>query len=199
MPDDLPHVPLPKDWPKHARSAFVQALGLARMAVLTVRGWAANNPLERAQKRPPSDPGCTVDSFTETSDPMPVLRKKPPAPNDDEPFGARLARLRQQAGFSQRQLAAQLGISQRMVAYYERQTDRPPADLLPLLSEVLGATTDQLLGVKSSKANARVTNQRLWRRFKQIEKLPPAERRHLLGVIDAVLDRHRLTKRDSAA
>ena len=130
-------------------------------------------------------------SFATTHDPMPALRKSPPVPADAEPFGIRLARLRRQAGFSQRQLAAQLGISQRMVAYYEGQTDRPPADLLPLLSEVLGTTTDQLLGIKPAKATPRIANQRLWRRFKQIEKLPPAERRHLLGVIDAVLERYR--------
>jgi transcriptional regulator with XRE-family HTH domain len=130
---------------------------------------------------------------------MPTLRKKPPAPPNVEPFGERLARLRHEAGYSQRQLAAQLGISQRMVAYYEKQTDRPPADLLPLLSEVLGLSTDQLLGVRASKPEKRSSNQRLWRRFKLIEKLPPAERRHLLGVIDAVLERHRLANRDNAA
>lgn len=130
---------------------------------------------------------------------MPALRKKPPAPLNAEPFGERLARLRREAGYSQRQLAAQLDISQRMVAYYEKQTDRPPADLLPLLSEVLGLSTDQLLGVRAAKPEKRSSNQRLWRRFKLIEKLPPAERRHLLGVIDAVLERHRLASRDNAA
>jgi transcriptional regulator with XRE-family HTH domain len=129
---------------------------------------------------------------------MPTLRKKPPAPSA-EPFGERLARLRREAGYSQRQLAAQLDISQRMVAYYEKQTDRPPADLLPLLSEVLGLATDQLLGVRVAKPEKRSSNQRLWRRFKLIEKLPPAERRHLLDVIDAVLERHRLASRDNAA
>lgn len=129
---------------------------------------------------------------------MPTLRKKPSA-TSSEPFGERLARLRREAGYSQRQLAAQLDISQRMVAYYEKQTDRPPADLLPLLSEVLGLSTDQLLGVRAAKPEKRSSNQRLWRRFKLIEKLPAAERRHLLGVIDAVLDRHRLVSRDNAA
>ena len=47
--DGHEHVPLPRAWPKHARSGFVQALGLARMAVLVVRGWAANSSLERAR------------------------------------------------------------------------------------------------------------------------------------------------------
>jgi hypothetical protein len=36
------------------------------------------------------------------------------------------------------------------------------------------------------------------RRFKEIEKLPTNERRHLLGIIDAVLDRHRLAQREAS-
>jgi transcriptional regulator with XRE-family HTH domain len=104
-----------------------------------------------------------------------------------ESFGARLAQVRKDAGLSQRDLAAQLGISARMVAYYEAQTDHPPARLLPALTEILGVSTDQLLGVRPIK-EAKPNNQRLWRRFRQIEKLPPKDRRQLLGVIDAFLD-----------
>jgi DNA-binding XRE family transcriptional regulator len=50
-----------------------------------------------------------------------------------ESFGDRLARLRQAAGLSQRDLAAEVGISQRMVAYYEKETGHPPTHLFPLL------------------------------------------------------------------
>jgi len=111
-----------------------------------------------------------------------------------EAFGERLARLRKNAGLTQRDLAAQLGISHRMVAYYEAQTDHPPALLLPTLTEILGVTTDELLGVKPLREDSRPTNQRLWRRFRQIERLPAKERKQLLGIIDAVLDRHRMQK-----
>ncbi len=43
-----------------------------------------------------------------------------------ESFGARLSRFRQAAGFSQRDLAAEVGISQRMVVYYEKECQRVP-------------------------------------------------------------------------
>jgi len=47
-------------------------------------------------------------------------------------FGARMAGLRQAAGYSQRELAAELGISQRMVAYYEGEgRDRLPPGRRP--------------------------------------------------------------------
>jgi len=53
--------------------------------------------------------------------------------NKDEAggFGERLAGLRKAAGFTQVELAAELGISQRMVAYYESPAATPPANLLP--------------------------------------------------------------------
>lgn len=44
------------------------------------------------------------------------IQSSEPAGND---FGERLAALRKAAGFTQVELAAELGISQRMVAYYE--------------------------------------------------------------------------------
>jgi len=104
-------------------------------------------------------------------------------------FGARMAGLRQEAGYSQREL----GISQRMVAYYEGETDYPPAGVLPDLARVLGVTTDQLLGVKPVRSRTKKPQDtRLWRRFKQVEKLPAKERRQLLQLIDAFLEREKL-------
>lgn len=127
-----------------------------------------------------------------------AVKKKPVQPSG-EAFGQRLARIRKRVGFTQRELGEQIGLSQRMVAYYEGQTEYPPAHILPLLVEALGVSADELLGIKAEKQSPRASNQRLWRRFKQIEKLPPRERKQLLGIIDAVLERHRLAQRDSAA
>lgn len=65
-----------------------------------------------------------------------------------------------------------------MVAYYEGETDYPPAGILPDLARVLGVTTDQLLGVKPVRSRTKKPQDtRLWRRFKQVEKLPAKERR----------------------
>jgi transcriptional regulator with XRE-family HTH domain len=113
---------------------------------------------------------------------------------EEESFGQRMARIRKANGLTQRELAAELDISPRMVAYYEAQTEHPPSRLLPVLTEILGVSTDELLGVKPAKKNKPV-NQRLWRRFRQIEKLPPKEKRQLLAVIDTFLDRDRLAQR----
>lgn len=125
------------------------------------------------------------------------MPKRKPVSAQGSSFGSRLAELRHRAGLSQRALAAELGISQRMVAYYEGQTDYPPAHLLAPLCAVLGVSCDELVGLRPVRQVRGPTNQRLWRRFQQIEKLPLAERRQLLGVVDAFLERNRLLQKAS--
>jgi len=44
-----PEVPLPKEWPRVARSAIVHALALAHFVVAHVRGWCADSPLRRVR------------------------------------------------------------------------------------------------------------------------------------------------------
>ncbi len=111
--------------------------------------------------------------------------------HNEESFGERLARLRQAAGYSQRELARELEISQRMVAYYEGESDYPPAHLLPVLAQALGVSADQLLGLATTKRNGRARDTRLWRRFEKLEKLPPAERKPIIQVLDAFLAKAR--------
>jgi transcriptional regulator with XRE-family HTH domain len=116
-------------------------------------------------------------------------RKLPIKRADDETFGERLARLRKAAGYSLRELAAEVGISHRMVVYYEKHTDYPPAHLLPQLSKVLGVSADELLGLEKPKRNGRARDTKLWRRFQKIEKLAPAERKPIIQVLDAFLSK----------
>lgn len=101
-------------------------------------------------------------------------------------FGRRLAMLRKQVGYTQVELAAELGVSQRMISYYEGQSEYPPAALLPKLAKLLNVTTDELLGIEPLK-KARQPDTRLQRRFQQIDKLPSKEKRQLVQVIDTFL------------
>ncbi len=114
-------------------------------------------------------------------------RKKAVPPTSDESFGDRLARLRKAAGFSQRELAAELGISHRMVAYYETQTEHPPTHLMPLLTKTLGVSADQLLGLEKAQESVRRRDTKLWRRFSQVEKLPLEKRKPIIQLMDAFL------------
>ena len=123
---------------------------------------------------------------------MPKLKVKL---NDPETFGQRMARLRQAAGYSQRDLARETGISQRMIAYYEKQTQYPPTHLLPILAEVLGASADELLGIKKMNSDGKKKDMRLWRRFNQIEKLDAKEKRQILQLLDAFIEKEQLKRK----
>lgn len=123
---------------------------------------------------------------------MPI--KRTPADDNGERFGKRLARIRQAAGFSQRDLAAEIGISQRMVAYYEKETEHPPTQLLPLLAKALGVSADQLIGLEKAKDEGKQRDNRLWRRFSQVEKLPPPKRKQIVQILDAFLESEKLKK-----
>jgi transcriptional regulator with XRE-family HTH domain len=128
------------------------------------------------------------------------LQTPDPAPaSKDDPahFGARLAGLRKTAGFTQVELAAELGISQRMVAYYESPAATPPANLLPQLATTLGVSIDDLFGVGEPKR--RLVKQdgdsRLRRRLLAIEKLDVADKRQVLQLIDAFIERGQLKRK----
>jgi transcriptional regulator with XRE-family HTH domain len=63
------------------------------------------------------------------------------------PFGERLAQLRKAAGYTQVQLAEHIGLSQRMISYYEKTDDHPIAKVLRHFARALEVSTDELLGV----------------------------------------------------
>lgn len=110
------------------------------------------------------------------------------APPTEEGFAARLARLRKAAGFTQEQLAAELRISRRRIAYYEAESDHPPATLLPELARVLNTTVEELLGGGAPKRKSRASlSPRLERRLKQIEGLSPKPKQQLLSIIDTFI------------
>jgi transcriptional regulator with XRE-family HTH domain len=109
----------------------------------------------------------------------------------EEPFGQRMARLRKAAGYSQRSLATELGISFRMVAYYEAQTEHIPAHLLPHLADALGITVDQLLGREAISPRKKPENQQLLRKLRRVELLPPRARTAVIDHIEALLAKHR--------
>lgn len=111
--------------------------------------------------------------------------------SQDEGFGAQLSRLRKEAGYTQQELAQEIGVSRRMIAYYARETERPLTTLLPALAEALGVTTEALLGVAALEKTAK-PDRRLRRRMQHIERMNPREKRQVLQLIDAFIEREQL-------
>lgn len=83
------------------------------------------------------------------------------------------AGFRKQAGISQTALAKEIGISQRMMAYYA------------------------LLGTETAKRKTKAVDTPMQRRLQQIANLPPEERRQIMQLVDAFIERGQLKRRAS--
>jgi hypothetical protein len=44
-----PNIPLPSDWPAHAKDAVLHAIALAHFGLTHIRGWCENSRIERVK------------------------------------------------------------------------------------------------------------------------------------------------------
>ena len=88
-----------------------------------------------------------------------------------------------------------MGITQRMVAYYEVPNAQPPAHLLPQMAQVLGVGVDVLLGMAQPRKVKRLATNSLERRLLAIEKLDPKAKRQITQLLDTFIDREKLKQR----
>ena len=114
-----------------------------------------------------------------------------------EGFGARLAALRQAKGLTQVELGDAIGVSQRVIAYYEADGAQPPGAILVDLARTLKVTADELLGLKAVREPTSPKTARLLKRLRRIEELPPADQRAVLKLVDAMLETRRRTRKAS--
>lgn len=108
-------------------------------------------------------------------------------------FGNGLARLRKAKGFTQKKLGEMIGVSNRVIAYYEKETDYPPAHLIAPLAEALGVSTDELLGIKECKQVVDTDNAALWRKLRVVEDLPKKDQKAILHYIKMVAEHRHVT------
>ena len=95
-------------------------------------------------------------------------------------FGERLRELREERNTTQKTLAGILGVSPRMVSFYESGGHLPRDEsILIKLADYFNVTTDYLLGysdVKSARQLRRLND--------AFEMLPEADRKSLLDYLD---------------
>lgn len=75
--------------------------------------------------------------------------------------GAILARLRQEKGIGQKELASYLQVSVGTVSNYENNVHSPDLATLCLLADFFGVTTDYLLGRTAYRGSPQILNRRL--------------------------------------
>ena len=123
-------------------------------------------------------------SFQEPSMPrQPVLTRS--ARQRQREIGERIFRLRRERGVSQTELGAKVGVSQRVMSYYENGSTRIPADALLKIADVLKVSVYELLGRAVSGRSPK--DKKTWRLLEQIGQLPGAHQRAILKTIDGFL------------
>jgi len=113
-------------------------------------------------------------------------------------FGERLAQLRKTAGYTQVEFAAEVDITQRMVAYYEAPNAQAPAHLLPKIAQVLGVSVDVLLGLSEQRNPERIATNRLKRRLLEIDKFDPKAKRQITQLLDSFIEAEKLKQQMKA-
>ncbi len=103
--------------------------------------------------------------------------------------GSRIARCRKDADLTQVQLADALGIPQPQLASYEVGRRRVPVSLLPRLARALAVPIEALIGEDGPQPTAarRGPASRVQQQLERIQRLPRAQQRFVMQMIDTVL------------
>jgi transcriptional regulator with XRE-family HTH domain len=112
------------------------------------------------------------------------MKKKP----DTSDFGKRLARFRKAKGLTQAHLGDLVGVSNRVIAYYEKEPQYPPSRLIVPLAKALGVSSDELLGMKEAKPDLDPARAALWRKLKVVEVLPQIDQKAILHYIKTIAE-----------
>ena len=109
-------------------------------------------------------------------------------------FGARLAKLRKDAGVSQVTLAKQLGLTQSVVSRFEMGKRRMHDDMIAAAAKALGVTPNDIFGIgpcKPVKPEEASLSKRLAQRLKVIEKMPRRAQETVLDLLDLAIKGNR--------
>ena len=109
-------------------------------------------------------------------------------------FGARLAKLRKDAGISQADLARKLGLGQSLISRFENGQRRMYDDMLAATAKILGVTPNEILGIgacKPVKPEEASLSRKLAQRLKLIEAMPRRAQESVLDLLDLAIKGNR--------
>jgi transcriptional regulator with XRE-family HTH domain len=120
---------------------------------------------------------------------MPIGR---PSSKKRTALGSRIIAARQAAGLTQQELANQTGVTQRVVAYWEREAVSLRVDQLDALADALHVTADDLLGRSQPKARAAAAGPigKARKIFAAISKLPRHQQEKIFSILEPFVAQH---------
>ncbi len=94
------------------------------------------------------------------------------------------------AGLTQKDVAEQMGASQRAVAHWETNSVALRAEQLAALADVLGVTVDYLMGRADVLPQKSLHGGKTRQLFEEVSALPRAQQQRILDVVQAMLAQH---------
>ena len=105
-------------------------------------------------------------------------------------LGQRLAEARIRAGLSQAEVAERMGTTQPAIAYWERSAERLRSDVIARLSEILGVSTDELLGTKTKPIKMAKPVGKARQLFDAVSKLPRRQQEKVFAILEPFVAQH---------
>ena len=99
---------------------------------------------------------------------------------------SRLLTLRKAANLTQRELASIIGQHHSNVGFWETSGKLPPAELLPAITQALGVSLDEFLGINNSKKSSHPRGKTLLA-FEAVSQLPRKQQEKILNVVNAMI------------
>ncbi|RKY11109.1 MAG: hypothetical protein DRP52_06385 [Planctomycetota bacterium] len=113
------------------------------------------------------------------------------------PFGERLFTTRKARGLSQAELGELVGLSKRMVSFYEGDTQGPPVDVVIKIAKALNVTTSYLLGESPMKTIKEDMPPSIRKHVKTLQKLPPKDQKAVMRMIEGLAVQNGVTEKAS--
>ena len=107
-------------------------------------------------------------------------------------IGEKILNLRKKQNLSQKELAEKVGITEASLSRYENNLREPKAEIIAKISEILGCSTDYLLGLTNnkvsytSKSDTNINNTKL-KTYEEVEDI----------IIEKLVNKDIITENDS--
>lgn len=108
--------------------------------------------------------------------------------------GAKLLKLRLEAGISQSELAEIIGEPQQNVAYWERSEKPPRSDVLPKIAKALGVKIEDILDTENEVPKRHGPTGRLQTIFDEVSRLPRRQQQKIIEFVSAVVAQYKQLK-----
>jgi transcriptional regulator with XRE-family HTH domain len=106
-------------------------------------------------------------------------------------FGERLKTIRRSKGFTQYQLADMLNTSQRMIAHYEKDGNRPRLDKVKDIANALNVSVEDFLE-DSKPVKKEDVSYKIMKKVRVIEKLPVRDQKAIFRLINSLAEKNKI-------